>query len=608
MQSEKKTTRQGGWFMFQNLKVKTKLIFLVAFAMIVMIGMEVFNISRIQKSYEQSVASMQAALNEDYDEQIKGQIENTITLLEGIYAKQQAGEYTEKEAKTLAADLVRELRYGESGYFWIDTYEGDNIVLLGGDTEGTNRMETADVNGYQMIKDIIANGRKDDGGFTEYYFPKEGGTEAFPKRAYSKSFEPYQWVVGTGNYVDELEQLAVDKNAAQKEAFERTSKLAIIALVVSVVLLIISALLLVKDIITSLKISMKFVNNMSEGDYTKDFSEKYLNRRDDFGELAKCMQGMKNATVDLISRVQEESNIINQVVGLVNERVIELNSDIEGVSATTEELSAGMEETAATATVVNESAEEMHMAVQSIAKRSQDGAEKATEIYQRADETKEKVIVAIDRNASLKTDIQQDLESALEHVKVVEQIYELADAIMEITSQTNLLALNASIEAARAGEAGKGFAVVASEIGSLAEQSRETVMKIQNVTQGVTEAVGNLSENSKRLLDFVVTDVSEDYKSFLVVGEKYSQDAKYIQQLVSDFSAAAQQLFATMEEVKIAMQDISKAADEGAIGTTEIAQKSTGIVDKSDQVLQQVERTKQSVETLRREVDKFKFV
>ena len=591
--------------MFQNLKVRTKLIFLVALAMVAMIVMEVFNISRMQKSYEQSVTSMETALYEDYDEQIKGQVENTITLLESVYAKQQAGEYTEKEAKTLAADLIRELRYGESGYFWVDTYEGDNVVLLGGDVEGTNRLESEDVNGYQMIKDIIANGKKDGGGFTEYYFPKEDSTEAFPKRAYSKSFEPYQWVVGTGNYVDELEQLAVDKNAAQKAAFEQTVMLAIAVLGVAVVLLIITALLIVMDIVTSLKVSMKFVDNMSEGDYTKEFPEKYQKRRDDFGKLAKCMEDMKQATVDLISRVQEESNTINQVVGLVNDSVIELNSGIEGVSATTEELSAGMEETAATTTVVNESTEEMHLAVQSIAQRSQEGAEKANEISQRADETKEKVIAARDRTTELKTDIQQDLESALDHVKVVEQIYELADAIMGITSQTNLLALNASIEAARAGEAGKGFAVVAGEIGSLAEQSRETVMKIQNVTQGVTEAVENLSQNSKRLLDFVVTDVSEDYKSFLVVGEQYSQDAKYIEQLVSDFSATAQELFATMEDVKISMQDISKAADEGAIGTTEIAQKSADIAGESDQVLQQVARTKHSAETLRSEVEKF---
>lgn len=591
--------------MFENLKVRTKLLVLTGMAILSMIVMEIVNMSRMEQSYQQSVESMEKALYEDYDEQIKGQVENVITLLENIYAKQQDGEYTEKEAKELAADIVRNLRYGASGYFWIDTYEGENVVLLGNETEGTNRMDAKDVNDYEYIKAIIEAGKQEDGGFTEYYFPKEGGDEAYPKRGYSKAFEPYQWVVGTGNYVDELEELAVQKNAAQKEMFQRAKVIVIAVVIVITVILALVVLIIVRDISGSLRVSMKFMNHMAEGDYTHSFPEKYRKRKDDFGELATCMENMKDATVKLIGKVREESEAINQVVGVVNDRVIELNGSIEGVSATTEQLSAGMEETAATTTVVNESSEEMHAAVQNIAQRSQDGAEKAAEINNRAEETKQKVIEAREKTSMLRQEIQQDLESALEHVKVVEQIYELADAIMEITSQTNLLALNASIEAARAGEAGKGFAVVAGEIGNLADQSRETVMKIQNVTQGVTEAVGNLSDNAKKLLDFVVTDVAQDYEEFLKIGEQYSQDAVYVESLVSDFSATAQQLFANMEGIRSSMQDISKAADEGALGTTDIAQKASEIVQESETVLQQVTKTRKSAEILKNEIGKF---
>lgn len=591
--------------MFGNMKVRTKLLVLTGVAIISMIVMEIVNISRMEQSYQQSVESMEKALYEDYDEQIKGQVENVITLLENIYAKQQDGEYTEKEAKELAADIIRNLRYGTSGYFWVDTYEGENVVLLGNDTEGTNRMEATDVNGTEYIKAIIEAGKQEEGGFTEYYFPKEGGDEAYPKRGYSKAFEPYQWVVGTGNYVDELEELAVQKNATQKEMFQQTKVLVITVVIVIIIILALVVLTIVRDISSSLRVSMKFMNHMAEGDYTHSFPEKYRKRRDDFGELAKCMENMKDATVKLIGKVREESEAINQVVGVVNDRVIELNGSIEGVSATTEQLSAGMEETAATTTVVNESSEEMHAAVQNIAQRSQDGAEKAAEINNRAEKTKQKVVDAREKTFILRQEIQQDLESALEHVKVVEQIYELADAIMEITSQTNLLALNASIEAARAGEAGKGFAVVAGEIGNLADQSRETVMKIQNVTQGVTEAVGNLSDNAKKLLDFVVTDVAQDYEDFLKIGEQYSQDAVYVESLVSDFSATAQQLFANMEGIRSSMQDISKAADEGALGTTDIAQKASEIVQESETVLQQVTKTRKSAEMLKSEIEKF---
>ena len=51
------------------------------------------------------------------------------------------------------------------------------MVLLGSATEGTNRMETKDADGYQMVKEIIRVGQEPDGGYTDYVFPKEGETE-----------------------------------------------------------------------------------------------------------------------------------------------------------------------------------------------------------------------------------------------------------------------------------------------------------------------------------------------------------------------------------------------------------------------------------------------
>jgi hypothetical protein len=91
---------------------------------------------------------------------LRNQVENAVSLINTIYNRQVAGELTEEEAKKLAADLIREIRYGDNGYFWIDTYEGVNVVLLGNETEGTNRYNTKDSNGYEMIKAIIANGSR----------------------------------------------------------------------------------------------------------------------------------------------------------------------------------------------------------------------------------------------------------------------------------------------------------------------------------------------------------------------------------------------------------------------------------------------------------------
>lgn len=591
--------------MFTNLKVRTRLILLTAVAAVSMCVMGVMNMSSMEKSYQQSVSSMKQVLYDDYDEQIKDQVGNVITLLEEIYAECQEGTYTEEEAKKQAADLVRELRYGDSGYFWIDTYEGDNVVLLGQETEGTNRMELEDSQGYQMIKDIIKNGRQEDGGFTEYYFTKEGSTETYPKRAYSKSFEPWEWVIGTGNYVDELESLAVENNAPVKKIFQTTRTLSMASIAASVVILIVIALLIVTDITKSLNAAAKQMNCMAKGDYASDFMGKFLGRKDDFGHLSRCIEDMKSAMVKLISQVQTESETISVAAGSVNECVAKLNDDIAGVSAATQELSAGMQETAATTTMADEAAGEMHNAVQHIAQRSQDGAQGAAEIKGRAEETNIRIINAQEKAAHLKNEIQQDLESALENAKVIDQIYELSGVIMNVVSQTNLLSLNASIEAARAGEAGRGFAVVAGEIGELAEQSRQTVIKIQEVTQEVTEAVENLSSNARKLLDFVVKDVTTDYEGFLTIGEQYDKDGASVDVLMREFSNIAQELFGNMEGIKNSMSDISKAAEEGAEGTTEIAQRASVIAGESAEVLEQVTRTRQSAETLREEISKF---
>jgi len=565
----------------------------------------ILNISGMDKSYQQSVSSMKDVLYKDYDTQIKGQVENVITLLETIYAEYQNGSYTEDEAKTLASDIVRELRYGESGYFWIDTYEGDNVVLLGEKTEGTNRLETKDSNGYQMIKDIIQNGRQENGGYTEYYYTKEGSTQTYPKRAYSKAFEPWQWVVGTGNYVDELEDLALDNNMAIKNIFLSTKTLSILSIVTAILLLSLISLLIVTDIAKSLHAATQQMNCMAEGNYAKDFMTKFLERKDDFGYLARCIKDMKAAMIKLICQVQTESETINLAAASVNECVAKLNDDIAGVSAATQELSAGMEETSATTAMADESAAEIHAAVQHITSRSQDGAQNAAEIKERAEQTNKKIKSAQEKAVQLKNEIQQDLEKALENAKVIDQIYDLSSVIMNVVSQTNLLSLNASIEAARAGEAGKGFAVVAGEIGTLAEQSRQTVIKIQEVTHDVTQAVDNLSSNARTLLDFVVQDVTADYDDFLAIGEQYNRDSATVDGLMSEFSIIAQELSTNMEGIKNSMSDISKAAEEGAKGTTEIAQRASVIVAESSEVLQQVTKTKQSSDTLRAEIGKF---
>lgn len=134
------------------------------------------------------------------DQLIKSEVETAISMLQVIFTKHQQGEMTLKQAKKLGADLLRELRYGNEGYFWADTTEGVNVVLYGKkDVEGKNRLEDMDKQGTFYIKEFLAKG-KAGGGYVEYWFPKKGESAPQPKRSYVFLFKPFEWVVGSGYY------------------------------------------------------------------------------------------------------------------------------------------------------------------------------------------------------------------------------------------------------------------------------------------------------------------------------------------------------------------------------------------------------------------------
>lgn len=544
-------------------------------------------------------------MRESYDELIKQQVENVISLCQVIYDKYQAGEYTEDEAKKIAADEIRALRYGEGGYFWVDQYDGTNVVLLGSQTEGTNRMETKDADGYQMVKEIIRIGQEPDGGYTDYVYPKEGETESSPKRSYSKAFEPFGWVIGTGNYTDHIDdQIAAVKADFSNYASERRAVFSAAAFIEGAILVALLIAIII-SIVKPLQKAKESLKQMEQGDFSHALDANLLKQQDDFGQLAVSLEAMRTEVGRLIGAVKEEALEITSMVQEIDENITALDEEIESVSATTEELAAGMEETAASSEEINAMSHEIESAAKSIAVRSQDGATEADEIRERAVGIKTTTDENDRRTKQVHGEINSGLTKALEDIKVVDQIEVLAESIMEITGQTNLLALNASIEAARAGEAGKGFAVVADEIRVLAEQSKAAVVHIQDVTQNVVGAVENLANGAKQLLEFVGTDVVQNLAEFSKIADSYSQDAERVDSLVTDFSASSEELLASINGVMDAITEVSKAATEGATGTSDIAEKTGVVVTRASEIKEKAAAAHASADELQKNVERF---
>jgi methyl-accepting chemotaxis protein len=151
-----------------------------------------------------NTAKIKVLANQDM--MIKNEVQAAVSLLDALNQKVTAGQLSLAGAKKQGADLLRQMRYGvnKDGYFFVDTTAGVNVVMLGDKSiEGRNRLNDSLHNVY-YVKGLLAAGQQSDGGFISYWYPKPGESIAKEKRAYALQFKPFDWVVGTGYYLEDV--------------------------------------------------------------------------------------------------------------------------------------------------------------------------------------------------------------------------------------------------------------------------------------------------------------------------------------------------------------------------------------------------------------------
>ncbi len=287
----------------------------------------------------------------------------------------------------------------------------------------------------------------------------------------------------------------------------------------------------------------------------------------DFSENAACetaipaeykseTQQIETATAEVrqhiretILSTKEEAGKIGAIAEETSGRMTVLNEDIAGISELAGQVTGQAEQAQELAESIRSNGQELGSAIENVAEKAQEAALQSSDIMERAGKQRETSEQSADRAVALYERTRGELEKAITDSQRVRDIETLTEEILAISSQTNLLALNASIEAARAGEAGRGFAVVADEIRQLADDSKRAVDKIRQVTEGVIDNVGFLSESSRGLLSFMNENVMEDYRGMTQLAQMYQEDAAFYNDISSDLGASSEEMSARMTSI-----------------------------------------------------------
>ena len=389
-------------------------------------------------------------------------------------------------------------------------------------------------------------------------------------------------------------------------AYERSIKLFLAIIALGLIVGTAFALTIAKDIAQPLEAAIGSLNTVASGDLTTTVPAELTHRHDEIGEVVQAVAKMQSSLQDILKSVRDESHANAEMVDEIESLISKLNESTQDMSATTEQMAASMQETAASTVNMQTLSDRLKESIEATAAQASKSQTYTMEIDERATKLQESTANSIKVSESLYADTKASLEKAIESAKVVSKIEQLTGDIAEIAEQTNLLALNAAIESARAGEAGRGFSVVADEVRKLAEQSTHTAENIKSLTSQVTAAVENLSGGAFDILKFIDGTVNQDYNNMGKTAEQYKKDAEYLDEFAQNSSASAQELANGIETMSQAMDEITKATHEGAVGNTRIAEKVTDMAENANNIMDKMAASKAGTQKLLDQVAKFK--
>ncbi|NKQ12058.1 HAMP domain-containing protein [Pseudomonas sp. SST3] len=381
---------------------------------------------------------------------------------------------------------------------------------------------------------------------------------------------------GMTDHQGEILRLSQDLYAYQLERLDieggEAGKRLIISATLAVLLGILAAWLITRQIVLPLRTTLADVERIASGDLT---ATAQITRRDELGALQQGIQQMGATLRDLI--------------GGIRDGVGQISSAAEELSAVTMQTSAGVnsqkEETDQVATAMHE----MSATVQEVARNAEQAAQAATEAdieAREGDRVVAEVVAQIERMAS---EVVRSSEAMTALQSDSDKIGSVMSVIRAVAEQTNLLALNAAIEAARAGEAGRGFAVVADEVRGLAQRTQKSTEEIEQLVTALhsgTQQVAAIMQSSRSLTDSSVELTRRAGTSLTSITRTVSN----IQAMNQQIATAAEEQSAVAEEISRSVVNVRDVSEQTAAASEQTAASSVELARLGSQLQTMVSR------------------
>jgi len=493
------------------------------------------------------------------------------SLLAHYQAEEQAGRLSRDAAQAQALSALSALRYEGTEYLWVHQKAG-SIMLAHPNAKliGTSVDAMQDKAGGYLFRRMNAEVDKAGAGFVTYDWPKPGQDKAVPKLSYVAGFAPWDWVVGTGIYIDD-----VDGTFATRAGLFGLGVLAVVAAVGLIATLIGRSITRPLGDVTA---AIKRLTNDEHG-----FDIAHTGRVDEVGDLARGLVIFRDH-VEAAERAntarQAEQEVQMRRQARIAELTLQFDQTTAGIiktvasaatqmQATSQSMSAIAAQTSQQSTNVASAAGSAAVSVQTVAAATEELSATEAEIARQV-ETSTQIANSAVAQAQHSSAIVESLN------QTTRRIGEVVGLISEIASQTNLLALNATIEAARAGDSGKGFAVVAGEVKSLANQTTRATTEISEQISAVQASAREAAE----AIDSIVGIISQIGHASAEVAAAVEQQTAATHEIARSIETAANdthEVSANIAQVSIAATTAGHTAHEVLAAAGELSSQAESL-------------------------------